>query len=137
MDKKKQEKEKAEALKEELKPFKKEKPITSKGQLKRITGVKSVDSEGCRWFDRWVEQLVREHSYPPQLKSDDFYSLLGRYFDGKLIMTILERARTEYRRAFPLCEPVDDSEDDLAWLIETIRLDPNALALLPPNYLCN
>jgi len=68
---------------EELKKFKKERPIMSKGQLKRITGVKSVDEAGCRWFDRWVDDLVRSNCYPPQLKSEDFYSLLGHYFEGK------------------------------------------------------
>jgi len=130
----KKDKEKEKALKEELKPFKKEKPLTSKGQLKRITGVKNVDSEGCRWFDRWVEQLVREHSYPPQLKSDDFYSLLGHYFDGKKIIDILEHARMDFRRAFPLCEPIEDV-DDLTWLAEALKADPMALSLLPPNYL--
>jgi hypothetical protein len=89
---------------------------------------------GCRWFDRWVDQLVRENSYPPQLKSDDFYSLLGCYFEGKTILDILERVRRDYRRAFPLAEP-EEPEDNLSWLPEALKADPNALILLPPNYL--
>jgi hypothetical protein len=123
---------KAKEAKEQIALFKKEKPLISKGQLKRITGVKNVDAMGCYWFDRWIDQLVRERSYPPQLKSDDFYSLLGRYFDGKVILEILEKARIEYRRAFPLCEP---ECDDLSWLIGVLKADPNAMSLLPPNYL--
>ena len=130
----KKEKEKAEALKEIMKPFKKDKPLTSKGQLKRIVSVKYVDTTGCFWFDRWIDQLVRERSYPPQLKSDDFYSLLGRYFTGTVILEILEKARAEYRLAFPLCEPEEDI-GDLSWLVEVIKGDPEALALLPLDYL--
>jgi hypothetical protein len=123
-----------EQRKEELKKFKKSKPLISKGALKRITGVKTVDSAGCYWFDEWINQLVRERSYPPQLKSDDFYSLLGKYFDGKTILEILEKARREFRQSHPLCEPVEET-DTLEWLIDVLRADPNALIDLPPNYL--
>jgi hypothetical protein len=122
-----------EALKEQIALFKKVKPFISKGQLKRITGVKNVDTMGCYWFDRWIDQLVRERSYPPQLKSDDFYSLLGCYFEGTVILEILEKARAEYRRAFPLCEP--EESDDLSWLVGVLKADPNAMSLLPPDFL--
>jgi len=125
-----------EILKEQIALFKKVKPLISKGQLKRITGVKNVDVMGCYWFDRWIDQLVRERSYPPQLKSDDFYSLLGRYFTGTVILEILEKARAEYRLAFPLCEP-EEEIGDLSWLVEVIKGDTNALALLPSDYLTN
>lgn len=120
--------------KEELKKFKKAKPLISRGALKRITGVKNVDRAGCYWFDEWINQLVRERSYPPQLKSDDFYSLLGKYFDGKTILEILEKARREFRQAHQLCEPVEET-DTLEWVIDVLRADPNALIGLPPNYL--
>jgi hypothetical protein len=123
-----------EALKEQIALFKKAKPLISKGQLKRITGVKNVDAMGCYWFDRWVDQLCRERSYPPQLKSDDFYSLLGTYFDGTVILEILEKARVDYRRAFPLCEP-EAEEDNLSWLVGVLKADPNAMVDLPPKYL--
>lgn len=121
-------------LKEELKKFKKAKPLTSKGSVKRITGAKNVDSAGCYWFDSWIDQLVRERSYPPQLKSDDFYSLLGRYFEPRTILEVLEKARAEYRRAFSLSDPAEE-EDDLAWIVDTIQADPHAIKELPDNYL--
>lgn len=121
-------------MKEELKKFKKAKPIISKGAVKRITGVKSVDSAGCYWFDSWIDQLVRERSYPPQLKSDDFYSLLGRYFEPRTILEVLEKARIDYRRAFPLADPEPPS-DDLTWIVGTLQADPHAISDLPRNYL--
>jgi hypothetical protein len=127
-------KDKIQADKEQKALFKKDKPLMSKGQLKKIVSVKNVDATGCYWFDRWIDQLVRERSYPPQLKSDDFYSLLGRYFEGRVILEILEKARIDYRRAFPLCEP-EEEVGDLSWLVEAIKRDPNALASLPLNFL--
>lgn len=125
---------KVDPIEEELKKFKKSKPIVSKAAVKRITGVSNVDAAGCFWLDTWIEQLVRERSYPPQLKSDDFYSLLGRYFAPDTILEVLEKARTDYRRAFPLADPTPP-DDDLRWLPETLRADPNAIKDLPLNYL--
>lgn len=135
---KKEEKEAKEKAKEQERLFKKAKPVLSKGSVKRIVLVKNVDEAGCYWMENWIDQLVRGYSYPPQLKSDDFYSLLGRYFDGATILSVLERARADYRRAFPMAEGCGDacvSTDDLSWLAATLRADPNALIDLPPNYL--
>lgn len=120
--------------KEQALLFKKAKPALSKGSVKRIVLVKNVDEAGCYWVENWIDQLVRGSSYPPQLKSDDFYSLLGRYFDGPTVLGVLERVRGDYRRAFPLADPKTEV-DDLSWLRDTLRADPNALIDLPPNYL--
>jgi hypothetical protein len=131
---KKEEKEAKEKAKEQERLFKKAKPVLSKGSVKRIVLVKNVDEAGCYWMENWIDQLVRGYSYPPQLKSDDFYSLLGRYFDSATILSVLERARVDYRRAFPMADPQEEA-DDLSWLVGTLRADPNALIDLPPNYL--
>ena len=125
---------KVDPIEEELKKFKKPKPIISKSSVKRITGISNVDAAGCFWLDSWIEQLVRERSYPPQLKSDDFYSLLGRYFEPRTILEVLDKARTEYRRAFPLADPAP-ADDDLQWLPALLQTDPNAIKDLPINYL--
>jgi hypothetical protein len=122
-----------EKAKEQALLFKKSRPVLSKASVKRVVLVKNVDEAGCYWLENWIEQLVRERSYPPQLKSDDFYSLLGRYFDAPTILSVLERARADYRRAFPLA--AKEEVDDLSWLASTLRADPNALIDLPPNYL--
>ena len=127
-------KEKETPIQEELKKFKKPKCLISKSSAKKIVAVKAVDSAGCFWLERWVEQLVRERSYPPQLKSDDFYSLLSRYFENRVVLDILDRVRKDYRQAFSLSEPVVD-DDDLSWLNETLKADPHAISELPENYL--
>jgi hypothetical protein len=131
---KKEDKEAKEKEKEQALLFKKAKPVLSKASVKKIALVKNVDEAGCYWMENWIDQLVRGYSYPPQLKSDDFYSLLGRYFDGPTILSLLERARADYRRAFPMADPQEEV-DDLSWLVATLRADPNALIDLPPNYL--
>lgn len=129
-----QKKPKEDPIQQELKKFKKPKSVISKASVKRITGVKNVDTAGCYWFESWIDQLVRERSYPPQLKSDDFYSLLGRYFEPRTILEVLEKARADYRRAFPLADPVEEA-DDLSWIVGTIASDPHAIKELPENYL--
>jgi hypothetical protein len=118
--------------KEQERLFKKARPALSKGSVKRIVRVKQVDEAGCYWMENWIDQLIRGNSYPPQLKSGDFCSLLGRYFDAPTILSILEKARTDYRRAFPMADPEDD---DLSWLVTILRSDPNALIDLPHNFL--
>jgi hypothetical protein len=85
-------------LKEE---FKKPKCRISKGSVKKLTD-NSVDSTGCIWFERWLEQLVRENSYPPQLISDDFFGLLNRFFPVQTANTIIEKAKHDYALAFPV-----------------------------------
>jgi len=109
-------------LKEELKQFKKSKPLISKATVKRVTGTKG-DISGCMWIENWIDQLIRNYSYPPQLKSDDFVSLLSRYFDIKLTCSILERLKKEYFSAFSLGNPTDD----LAWLSGVLDSDPSHL----------
>lgn len=122
----------------EIKKFKKPKPIISRASIKKMTGVKSVDSMGCQWADRWIMQLIQENAYPPQLLSADFESMLGKFFEIKTALSIIERFRTDYRRAFALSigEQIEQSEsDNLAWIVDVLRSDPNVIRELPPNYL--
>lgn len=129
---KQKKKDKITPLQEELKKFKKPKCLISKSSAKQIVGAKAVDSAGCFWLERWIEQLVRERSYPPQLKSDDFFSLLSRYFENKVALEILEKVRKEYRHAFSLTEP---PEDDLSWLVGVLKADPMVMKDLDPDFL--
>lgn len=129
---KQKKKDKITPLQEELKKFKKPKCLISKSSAKQIVGVKNVDSTGCFWLERWIEQLVRERSYPPQLKSDDFFSLLSRYFENKVVLEILDKVRKEYRLAFSLNEP---PEDDLSWLVGVLKADPMVMKDLDPDFL--
>ena len=119
-------------LAEELKKFKKPKCVISRACVKRITLRRDVDIIGCEWVARWIEQLIRERCYPSTLLSDDFDHLLGKYFEIKDALIIIEQLREDYRKAFPLPQIPDD---DLAWVADVIRKDLHALELLPPHYI--
>lgn len=112
--------------------FKRVRPVISKASVKRIVLVKNADEAGCYWLENWIDQLIRNNSYPPQLKSDEFDSLLRHYFDTNTTLSVLESVRADYRRAFP---PHVDDIDDLKWLVATLLSDPNALIDIPLNYL--
>lgn len=124
---------KKEKKEDPLKDFKKQRPLLSNASVKRICLARHSDKESCYWLERWIQQFVRECSYPPQLISDDFYSLLNRYFEGKRIIEILEKVRYDYRRAFPLNET--EGVDSLDWIVEVLKNDPMVVAELPPDYL--
>ena len=123
---------KEDPLKEALKDFKKPKCAISKGTARSITGRKG-DASVCGWIERWIEQLIRENSYPPSLKSDDFISLLSRYFPPTVALGILERIRKDYKVAYRLIDEKD--EDDFEDLPEILLRDPEVMKLLPPNFL--
>jgi hypothetical protein len=86
------------------------------------------------WVERWIDDWVRGNSYPPQLRSNDFYSLLEKFFDPSMVLKVLERIRIEYHRAFPLVE-TRQADDDLAWLPPLMRADAVAVSFLPLGYL--
>lgn len=125
---------KVKAEKEVAEKWKKSKAVVSKATIKRAVGVKSVDRLGCEWADRWITQLIREKCLPPQLLSDDFESVLGKFMIIKDALEILDKFRNDYRAAFPL-SVVDDSPDSLDWLRATLLADAAVINNLPPHYL--
>ena len=113
---------------DELESFKKPKPPISKAAAKHILAAEApVDAMVQDWLVRTVDTLVRERSYPPQLLSDDFLALCGRYFDPQTALSIAEGIRREYGLAFPAppTAPVD-----FKFLEEAIAGDAVAQALI-------
>ena len=88
----------------------------------------------AQWVERWIDAWVRGNSYPPQLRSGDFYSLLPTYFDSTKVLEVLNEIRVAYHRAFPLFE-TRQADDDLAWLPPLLRADAMAVSSLPLGYL--
>ena len=101
---------------------------------KKILNATRSDPMMAQWVERWIDDFVRGNSYPPQLRSADFYSLLSTYFSPEQVLGILEKIRTDYHRAFPLVE-TRQADDDLAWLPPLMRADAVAVSLLPKGYL--
>ena len=113
-----------------MKDFKKPKCAISKGAARSIVNER-CDAMACQWIERWIEQLVRENSYPPQLKSDDFVASLSKFLAPRDALAILERVRRDFRAAFSL----NKEDDSLEGIIEVLRADPAVVAYLPPNCL--
>ena len=88
----------------------------------------------AQWCELWIENWVRSNSYPPQLLSNDFYSLLPTYFGSEQVIDILNRMRIDYHRAFPTVETRVEF-DDLAWLPPILKADAMAMSMMPIGYL--
>jgi len=108
--------------KEEWEPERKERKPISVAGAKKILGIDKADAIVGQWVDRWVEDLVRSNSYPPQLMGDTFLSLLNSYFPPMKALDILTSIRKEYHRAFD-----SRTEDDgFQFLLDAIQNDPEA-----------
>ena len=111
---------KAKAVKEEvIKPVK---CRVSNAGAKAIVASKRMDDIGSQWVERWIEQFVRENSYPPQLVGNDFIGLLGKYLEPKRAIETLEKIRKEFARSFSW----DDGDADFEYLLRAIANDPVA-----------
>jgi len=88
----------------------------------------------ANWVENWIENWVRGNSYPPQLLSNDFYSLLPTYFGPEQVLDILNKIRIDYHRAFPKMETRVEF-DDLAWLPPLLKADAIAMSMMPMGYL--
>jgi len=108
--------------------------VISVTAAKKILNATRSDPMMAQWVERWIDDWVRGNSYPPQLRSGDFYSLLPAYFSPEQVVDVLTKIRIEYHRAFPLVE-TRVADDDMAWLPPLIRADAMAVSLLPREYL--
>jgi hypothetical protein len=113
--------------------FKKDKCVMKSSGVRKLTGISDADEIQFRWVERLIDQIVSERCYPPQLRSNEFYSLLATYFGKDEIIPILDQCRNDFVRAFPLAHL--KKEDPLDWLGAILRADPAVTKELPTNYL--
>jgi hypothetical protein len=118
-----------------LKSFGKPKCVISASHAKKILNSVLADSPICEWVERWIDDFVRGHSYPPQLRSDEFYALLPTYFDPTKVLEVLEKIRVDFHQAFPLLDS-RPAVDDFVWLPMLLQSDTEVVSFLPSQYLC-
>ena len=119
---------KAAAEEDPLKVLKKLQPKAriSKAGAKAILGEKKgVDAVKALWVEEWLDNFVRQNSFPPQLVSDDFIALLGRFFDPEKAHGILDSLRREFAKRYSWERPTDYD-----FLETAMRADPKAAPLL-------
>jgi len=115
-------KDEEEAKKLETNPFKKKKSPVSVATAKALCDPdekREIGRDVCEWCERWIEQLVRNNSYPIQMISNDFQPLLSKMLEASKAMAILTQLRADYKQAFPKT----DGDDDLAWLPGLVESD--------------
>ena len=115
--------------KEKKEVWRKQRPAISKSTVKKICQCDYADNATCLWLERWIDTLVRSNNYPPQLKSDDFYSLLGHYFSGETVMKILLQVREDYLKIYPLAT----IHEDMDWLPQVLDADENCDFFINPT----
>lgn len=105
-----------------LEKFKTEKPVVSKSSVRLLLGKKGEIDEECRWWvQRWMTQLVRERSLPPQLSGKDAFVALSRFLTPSDALDVLERIRREYAESHPLED--HQTKEELEWLATAVSQD--------------
>ena len=98
-----------EVKKETEERFKPEKRIFSASVVKALLDYKGVVGDALiRWTERWVVQLVRERSLPPQIAGSDVMGALSVYLTPSDALDVLTKARADFRREHPALNPTED-----------------------------
>jgi hypothetical protein len=61
-----------------------------------------------RWTERWLVQLVRERSYPPQIAGCEALASLASYLTPSDALSVLESIRRDFRHQHPILFPKED-----------------------------
>ena len=103
-------------------PKKKKCPIT-KTAARTLLGIKgTITTSQCEWVERWLTQLMRERSLPPQICSENAFGILSQFLSHSDLLQVLERIRYD----FALQQPKHDEseEEDYAFLLAVVESCP-------------
>jgi len=91
---------------EVIKPVKK---VLSASVVKALLEYDGVVGDGIiRWTERWLVQLVREKSLPPQLAGSDVMGALSQFLTPSDALAVLKSVRSDFRREHPVLYPTED-----------------------------
>lgn len=89
--------------------FKPETKVFSASVVKALLDYNGVVGDAIiRWTERWVVQLVRERSLPPQIAGSDVMGALSAYLTPSDALDVLTKVRADFRREHPANFPTDD-----------------------------
>ncbi len=100
-----------------LEKFKPEKPFINKSNARQLVG-EALDSGQLLWLQRWLEQLVRERSYPPQIAGKEPYHALTQFLTPKDCLEVLEQLRAEFQRQYPFSRAKEAGDFDFLLELE-------------------
>ena len=125
-----------EVKEEVIKPPKK---VLSGAVVKALLDYDGVVGDGIiRWAERWLVQLVRERSLPPQIAGSDVMGALSQFLPPSDALDVLKRVREDFRREHPAMFP----KEDFSFLVKAFEAEriplsspihSHLLALISPS----
>jgi hypothetical protein len=100
-----------------LEKFKPEKPFINKSNARQLSGV-ACDTTQMLWLQRWLEQLVRERSYPPQIAGKEPFFALTQFLTNEDCIRVLETLRLDFQRQFPSLSVKEEGDFDFLLAME-------------------
>jgi len=67
----------------------------SKAVAKQLV-LQTCEEHHCRWTERYLDNLVATHCYPPKLKTNEVFSVLSECFTPADSLRILEDLRRDF-----------------------------------------
>ena len=89
-------------VKEKVLPkFKQEKLTLTKSEARKILN-HSPTLQQTAWTQRWLEQVIRERTLPPQLAGADAYGQMLLFLNPEDALALLEQIRADFAKTLPL-----------------------------------
>ena len=95
-----------------LQKFKADKLTLTKSEAKKILN-HSPTLQQTAWTQRWMEQIIREKTLPPQLAGADAYGQIMLFLNPEDALRLLEQIRSDFAKTLPLDAK---KEDEFAFL---------------------
>jgi hypothetical protein len=113
----------------QLKKFEKEVVKVTKGDAKKIVNYNGDLSYHQRaWVQRWLEQLMRERSLPPQIAGSDALGQLNLFLSPSSLAEVFVKIREDFQRTLP------EVESNPYQFLESLVESEAYLSLLPPPH---
>ena len=120
----------SEVKKEKEEVIKPDKKVFSASVVKSLLDWKGDVGDGIiRWTERWVVQLVRERSLPPQIAGSDVMGALTQFLTPEDALDVLTKVRADFRREHPALYP----KEDFAFLLKAFEAE--GIRLSSPDHL--
>ena len=102
----------------ELPKFKAVKLTLTKSEAKKVLNLERRTPSVLQtaWTQRWLEQLIRERTLPPQLAGADAYGQLCLFLSPDDCLRVLTQIRADFDKTLPLDESPRDEFDFLRGL---------------------
>jgi len=112
-------------------PKKKKCPIT-KTAARTLLGIKgTITTSQCEWVERWLTQLMRERSLPPQICSENAFGILSQFLSHSDCLDVLQKIRTEFSQLQPTRDESEEGEFD--FLLSVVESYPEHQNQSPPS----